>query len=157
MSAEKLKLKLDRSQAGSLIYRVSIWRRCDSPKDFRVRWIKQEIGCVEKIAHGKWQAATDWGRVLGTYQARMHSTYYLFKEFDWREDLGRYVSKDAAAFNQQIADQRKTVGLDQVRPGLHRLMEDSSFSITDYTRPRLGVEDGGPESLADLIANNLDD
>jgi hypothetical protein len=157
MSAEKLKLKLDRSQDGSLIYRVSIWRRYDHPRDFRVRWLKQEIGFVEKISHKKWQATTDWGRVIGQYQAHRHATLRLWEEFEWNQDLGRYVSKDEAAFNQQITDHRKGTALDQVKPGVRRLLQDSSFSFTDYTRPRLGVEDDEVMSLADLIANNLDD
>jgi hypothetical protein len=157
MSAEKVKMKKDRSQDGVSIYRVSIWREYDHPRDHRIRWHKQEVGCVEKIRTGKWEARSDWGRVIGIYPAHRHAVLCLLGEFDWREDLGRYVSKDEAAFNEQISDQRKTIALDQIRPGLHRLLKDSSLSFTDYTRPRLGVEDDGELSIADLIVNNLDD
>ena len=102
MNAEKLKLKLDRSHGGSLIYRVSIWREYEFVPDYRFRWLKQEIGRVQIISPKKWEAASDWGRMLGVSSSRKGALWLLVNHFQWDADEKKYVSHDQSAFNLQV-------------------------------------------------------
>jgi hypothetical protein len=142
MNAEKVKMKKDRSQDGVSIYRVSIWREYDHPKDHRIRWHKQEVGCVEKIRTGKWEARSDWGRVIGIYPAHRHAVLCLLEEFQWHPAQCRYVSNDEDFFTRQVNALRV--------PNVPDWLRETISNLTGGQR--LGVEEVGECSIAELIA-----
>ena len=102
MSAEKIRKKKDRAEDGSLIYRVSIWREYEFVPDYRFRWFKQEIGCVQMVSAKKWQATSDWGRVIAESSSYRGALWSLVNHFLWDADEKKYVSHDQSAFNLQV-------------------------------------------------------